>query len=443
MDKENTNVDEQQKMLTIMNELVELGKKKENVLELSEIEKVFADQGMELDDDKTEKVFEYLENKGIVAMVPESDTEDDIILDVEDEPTEEELENIEMAVPDGVSIEDPVRMYLKEIGKVPLLTAEEEKDLAMKMEAGDMEAKKRLAEANLRLVVSIAKRYVGRGMLFLDLIQEGNLGLIKAVEKLDYRKGYKFSTYATWWIRQAITRAIADQARTIRIPVHMVETINKLIRVQRQLLQELGREPYPEEIAEKMGLPVERVREIQKISQEPVSLETPIGEEEDSHLGDFIQDDNVPVPAEAAAFTLLKEQLVEVLGTLTEREQKVLCLRFGLEDGRARTLEEVGKEKPATARMTVQQLYDEYILAKENEVRYSSLVKIKNCITKGVLPTLSDKQIAKLTVKQMQEWKNETAKIGFAQTTLRNYYGEFRQMLNYAVKMGNIRKAVC
>ena len=348
MDKENTNVDEQQKMLTIMNELVELGKKKENVLELSEIEKVFADQGMELDDDKTEKVFEYLENKGIVAMVPESDTEDDIILDVDDEPTEEELENIEMAVPDGVSIEDPVRMYLKEIGKVPLLTAEEEKDLAMKMEAGDMEAKKRLAEANLRLVVSIAKRYVGRGMLFLDLIQEGNLGLIKAVEKFDYRKGYKFSTYATWWIRQAITRAIADQARTIRIPVHMVETINKLIRVQRQLLQELGREPYPEEIAEKMGLPVERVREIQKISQEPVSLETPIGEEEDSHLGDFIQDDNVPVPAEAAAFTLLKEQLVEVLGTLTEREQKVLCLRFGLEDGRARTLEEVGKEFDVT-----------------------------------------------------------------------------------------------
>ena len=348
MDKENTNVDEQQKMLTIMSELVELGKKKENVLELSEIEKVFADQGMELDDDKTEKVFEYLENKGIVAMVPESDTEDDIILDVEDEPTEEELENIEMAVPDGVSIEDPVRMYLKEIGKVPLLTAEEEKELAMKMEAGDMEAKKRLAEANLRLVVSIAKRYVGRGMLFLDLIQEGNLGLIKAVEKFDYRKGYKFSTYATWWIRQAITRAIADQARTIRIPVHMVETINKLIRVQRQLLQELGREPYPEEIAEKMGLPVERVREIQKISQEPVSLETPIGEEDDSHLGDFIQDDNVPVPAEAAAFTLLKEQLVEVLGTLTEREQKVLCLRFGLEDGRARTLEEVGKEFDVT-----------------------------------------------------------------------------------------------
>lgn len=348
MDKENTNVDEQQKMLTIMSELVELGKKKENVLELSEIEKVFADQGMELDDDKTEKVFEYLENKGIVAMVPESDTEDDIILDVEDEPTEEELENIEMAVPDGVSIEDPVRMYLKEIGKVPLLTAEEEKELAMKMEAGDMEAKKRLAEANLRLVVSIAKRYVGRGMLFLDLIQEGNLGLIKAVEKFDYRKGYKFSTYATWWIRQAITRAIADQARTIRIPVHMVETINKLIRVSRQLLQELGREPLPEEIAEELDMPVERVREILKISQEPVSLETPIGEEEDSHLGDFIQDDNVPVPAEAAAATLLKEQLGEVLDTLTDREQKVLRLRFGMNDGRARTLEEVGKEFDVT-----------------------------------------------------------------------------------------------
>ena len=349
MDKENTNVeDEQQKMLAIMSELVEIGKKKDNVVDLSDIDKAFAAKGMELDDEKTEKVFEYLENKGVVAMVPESDTDDDIILDVDDEPTEEELENIEMAVPDGVSIEDPVRMYLKEIGKVPLLTAEEEKELAMKMEAGDMDAKKRLAEANLRLVVSIAKRYVGRGMLVLDLIQEGNLGLIKAVEKFDYRKGYKFSTYATWWIRQAITRAIADQARTIRIPVHMVETINKLIRVQRQLLQELGREPYPEEIAEKMNLPVERVREIQKISQEPVSLETPIGEEEDSHLGDFIQDDNVPVPSEAAAFTLLKEQLVEVLGTLTEREQKVLCLRFGLEDGRARTLEEVGKEFDVT-----------------------------------------------------------------------------------------------
>lgn len=344
MDNKNTNGDEQQKFLEVLNALVEQAKKKENVLNFEDVEKAFSKVGVELDADKTEKVFEFLENKGIVAMVPDSSTDDDIILDVDDEPTEEELENIELAVPDGVSIEDPVRMYLKEIGKVPLLTAEEEKNLAMRMENGDMDAKKRLAEANLRLVVSIAKRYVGRGMLFLDLIQEGNLGLIKAVEKFDYRKGYKFSTYATWWIRQAITRAIADQARTIRIPVHMVETINKLIRVQRQLLQEKGREPYPEEIAEKMSLPVERVREIQKISQEPVSLETPIGEEEDSHLGDFIQDDNVPVPAEAAAFTLLKEQLVEVLGTLTEREQKVLRLRFGLDDGRARTLEEVGKE---------------------------------------------------------------------------------------------------
>jgi RNA polymerase primary sigma factor len=344
MDNKNTNGDEQQKFLEVLNALVEQAKKKENVLNFEDVEKAFSKVGVELDADKTEKVFEFLENKGIVAMVPDSSTDDDIILDVDDEPTEEELENIELAVPDGVSIEDPVRMYLKEIGKVPLLTAEEEKNLAMRMENGDMDAKKRLAEANLRLVVSIAKRYVGRGMLFLDLIQEGNLGLIKAVEKFDYRKGYKFSTYATWWIRQAITRAIADQARTIRIPVHMVETINKLIRVQRQLLQEKGREPYPEEIAEKMNLPVERVREIQKISQEPVSLETPIGEEEDSHLGDFIQDDNVPVPAKAAAFTLLKEQLVEVLGTLTEREQKVLRLRFGLDDGRARTLEEVGKE---------------------------------------------------------------------------------------------------
>lgn len=348
MDKENTNVDEQQKMLTIMNELVELGKKKENVLELSEIEKVFADQGMELDDDKTEKIFEYLENKGIVAMVPESDTEDDIILDVEDEPTEEELENIEMAVPDGVSIEDPVRMYLKEIGKVPLLTAEEEKELAMKMEAGDMEAKKRLAEANLRLVVSIAKKYVGRGMQFLDLIQEGNLGLLKAVEKFDYTKGFKFSTYATWWIRQAITRAIADQARTIRIPVHMVETITKVKKVSSQLLHETGHDPSAEEIADKLEMPAERVREIMRIAQDPVSLETPIGEEEDSHLGDFIPDDDAPAPADAASLMLLKEQLNEVLSTLTDREAKVLRLRFGLEDGRSRTLEEVGKEFDVT-----------------------------------------------------------------------------------------------
>ena len=345
---ENKNVvDEQALFLEGLAALVEKGKKKDGVLEFSEIEAQFRDK-LELDDEKSEKIIEYLEQHGIVAMVPDSDTDDDIILDVDDEPTEEELENIELSVPDGVSIEDPVRMYLKEIGKVPLLSADEEVELAKKMEEGDAEAKKRLAEANLRLVVSIAKRYVGRGMLFLDLIQEGNLGLIKAVEKFDYRKGYKFSTYATWWIRQAITRAIADQARTIRIPVHMVETINKLIRVQRQLLQELGREPYPEEIAKEMQLPEDRVREIQKISQEPVSLETPIGEEEDSHLGDFIQDDNVPVPAEAAAFTLLKEQLSEVLDTLTEREQKVLRLRFGLDDGRARTLEEVGKEFDVT-----------------------------------------------------------------------------------------------
>ncbi len=349
MDNKNTNAEDIQKFQEVLNSLVEQGKKKNNVLDFDEIDKTFTSKGVELDAEKTEKIFEFLENKGIVAMVPDSDADDEnIILDVDDEPTEEELENIELAVPDGVSIEDPVRMYLKEIGKVPLLTADEERELAKRMEEGDIDSKKRLAEANLRLVVSIAKRYVGRGMLFLDLIQEGNLGLIKAVEKFDYRKGYKFSTYATWWIRQAITRAIADQARTIRIPVHMVETINKLIRVQRQLLQELGREPYPEEIADKMNLPVERVREIQKISQEPVSLETPIGEEEDSHLGDFIQDDNVPVPAEAAAFTLLKEQLVEVLGTLTEREQKVLRLRFGLDDGRARTLEEVGKEFDVT-----------------------------------------------------------------------------------------------
>ncbi|MCI5883048.1 MAG: RNA polymerase sigma factor RpoD [Clostridiales bacterium] len=342
MKEEKNTVDDQAQFLESLNKLVELGKKKDGKLEYSDINEQFKE--MDLDGDKTEKILDYLEQNGIVAMVPEEEVDDDIILDVDDEPTEEELENIEFSVPDGVSIEDPVRMYLKEIGKVPLLSADEEVELAKKMENGDLEARKRLAEANLRLVVSIAKRYVGRGMLFLDLIQEGNLGLIKAVEKFDYRKGYKFSTYATWWIRQAITRAIADQARTIRIPVHMVETINKLIRVQRQLLQELGREPYPEEIAKEMSLPVDRVREIQKISQEPVSLETPIGEEEDSHLGDFIQDDNVPVPAEAAAFTLLKEQLSEVLGTLTDRERKVLQLRFGLVDGRARTLEEVGKE---------------------------------------------------------------------------------------------------
>ena len=392
-------------------ELLALAKKKKNVLEYQEIVDFFAD--LPLENDQLDKVLEVLEQSGIDVLRIMDDDDDvegeEIILSEEDEV---DVENIDLSVPDGISIEDPVRMYLKEIGKVPLLTAEEEIELAQKMEDGvkaaekvaelkkkleghseeekaelkkeleecseeekaelekeleecseeekaeirkqieelqeiadiGEDSKKKLAEANLRLVVSIAKRYVGRGMLFLDLIQEGNLGLIKAVEKFDYRKGYKFSTYATWWIRQAITRAIADQARTIRIPVHMVETINKLIRVSRQLLQELGREPTPEEIAEEMNMPVDRVREILKISQEPVSLETPIGEEEDSHLGDFIQDDNVPVPSDAAAFTLLKEQLVEVLGTLTEREQKVLRLRFGLDDGRARTLEEVGKE---------------------------------------------------------------------------------------------------
>lgn len=365
----------QQKLI----EILELGKKKKNMLEYEEIADFFKD--LNLDPEKFEMVIDYLEQNGIdvLKISNDDDVDDDIILDDEDEV---EVEKIDLSVPEGVSVEDPVRMYLKEIGKVPLLSADEEVELAQNMEDGAVatekinvlkgrldgaseeekaeikaeiktlqrdvdkgaDAKKRLAEANLRLVVSIAKRYVGRGMLFLDLIQEGNLGLIKAVEKFDYKKGYKFSTYATWWIRQAITRAIADQARTIRIPVHMVETINKLIRVSRQLLQELGREPSPEEIAKEMNMPVERVREILKISQEPVSLETPIGEEEDSHLGDFIKDDNVPVPADAAAFTLLKEQLEEVLGTLTEREQKVLTLRFGLEDGRARTLEEVGKE---------------------------------------------------------------------------------------------------
>ena len=330
-----------------LKELLSLAKKKKNMLEYQEISDFFKD--FPLEPEQMDKVFDFLEANGIdILRIQDNDMDDLIISDDDDlnlsEEDEVDMENIDLSVPEGVSIEDPVRMYLKEIGKVPLLSAEEEIELAKRMEEGDEAAKKRLAEANLRLVVSIAKRYVGRGMLFLDLIQEGNLGLIKAVEKFDYRKGYKFSTYATWWIRQAITRAIADQARTIRIPVHMVETINKLIRVSRQLLQELGREPQPEEIAERMDMSVDRVREILKISQEPVSLETPIGEEEDSHLGDFIQDDNVPVPAEAAASTLLKEQLVEVLGTLTEREQKVLRLRFGMDDGRARTLEEVGKE---------------------------------------------------------------------------------------------------
>ena len=363
-----------------MKELMTYASEKKNVLEYNEVTDFF--RGLPVSQRQIDKAVAVLEKSGIDVMRITDDVDvDDDIDDDEIELTEEDeidVENIDLSVPDGVSIEDPVRMYLKEIGKVPLLNAEEEVVLAKKMELGNEakeeldalmesgdieskkvqakikeleeiiddgeESKKKLAEANLRLVVSIAKRYVGRGMLFLDLIQEGNLGLIKAVEKFDYTKGYKFSTYATWWIRQAITRAIADQARTIRIPVHMVETINKLVRVSRQLLQELGREPQPEEIAERMNMPVERVREILKISQEPVSLETPIGEEEDSHLGDFIQDDNVPVPADAAAFTLLKEQLVEVLSTLTEREQKVLRLRFGLDDGRARTLEEVGRE---------------------------------------------------------------------------------------------------
>ena len=337
-----------------LTELLLKAKERKNVLNYQEIADAF--QGMPYSAEDAEKTLDFLEANGVDVLRMEENPHDDEVLMMSDDDevgVEEEddadidVENIDLSIPEGVSIEDPVRMYLKEIGKVPLLTADDEIELSKQMEMGGeigKKAQQRLAEANLRLVVSIAKRYVGRGMLFLDLIQEGNLGLIKAVEKYDYRKGFKFSTYATWWIRQAITRAIADQARTIRIPVHMVETINKLIRVSRQLLQELGREPTPEEIAKEMNMSVERVREILKISQEPVSLETPIGEEEDSHLGDFIQDDNVPVPADAAAFTLLKEQLVEVLGTLTEREQKVLRLRFGLDDGRARTLEEVGKE---------------------------------------------------------------------------------------------------
>jgi RNA polymerase primary sigma factor len=376
-------------------DLIAYGKKNKNVLDQKDVDKAFAD--MDIDDDQWEIVNNTIDSNGIVISLPdtidESPSDDELIAE-EDENENDEEKKIEIdidSMADNVNIEDPVRMYLKEIGKVPLLSADEEIVLAKKMEAGKIasmvlekqintkgtkdqlkkegikqediptikgksdeelqelidsgnEAKNSLAEANLRLVVSIAKRYVGRGMLFLDLIQEGNLGLIKAVEKFDYRKGFKFSTYATWWIRQAITRAIADQARTIRIPVHMVETINKLVRVSRQLLQDLGREPTPEEIAETMGITTERVREIIKIAQEPVSLETPIGEEEDSHLGDFIQDENVPVPADAAAFSLLQDQLQEVLNTLTPREQKVLRLRFGLDDGRARTLEEVGKE---------------------------------------------------------------------------------------------------
>ena len=327
--------------------LLEEAKKKKNVLEYQEVMNYFGQEPPV--SNQLDRLFEFLDqNKvDVIRMGTEDELDPDLFIEEEMELDEEEeidVEHLDLSVPEGVSLEDPVRMYLKEIGKIPLLGMEDEVELAKKMELGDPEARKRLAESNLRLVVSIAKRYVGRGMQFLDLIQEGNLGLIKAVEKFDYTKGYKFSTYATWWIRQAITRAIADQARTIRIPVHMVETINRLVRAQRQLLQTLGREPSPEEVAKEMELPVERVREIMKISQDPVSLETPIGEEEDSHLGDFIQDDQVTVPADAATFTLLHEQLMEVLDTLTEREQKVLRLRFGLDDGRPRTLEEVGRE---------------------------------------------------------------------------------------------------
>ena len=421
-----------------LKDLLALAKKKKNMLEYQEISDFFAD--MQLEAEQFDKILDFLEANNIdVLRITDDDSDDEILLDVDDED-EIEVEKIDLSVPDGVSIEDPVRMYLKEIGKVPLLSAEEEIELAKNMEAGAVakekiailksreekateeelaeikeeiknlqkdldagdEAKKRLAEANLRLVVSIAKRYVGRGMLFLDLIQEGNLGLIKAVEKFDYRKGYKFSTYATWWIRQAITRAIADQARTIRIPVHMVETINKLIRVSRQLLQELGREPSPEEIAAEMNMPVERVREILKISQEPVSLETPIGEEEDSHLGDFIQDDNVPVPADAAAFTLLKEQLEEVLGTLTEREQKVLTLRFGLEDGRARTLEEVGKEFNVT-RERIRQIEEEIELAKNMEA--GAVAKEKIAILKSREEKATEEELAEIKeeIKNLQK----------------------------------------
>ncbi len=348
---EETNADKKQELLNV---LLEKGRQDKNQLTYSTIADVL--ESTDLDKNQVDDLYEALMSKGI-EIVSETEPGDFELMLSEENDAEGEDElmvdesgeiDLESTIPKSIAVDDPVRMYLKEIGKVPLLTADEEIELAKRMEEGDEEAKRRLCEANLRLVVSIAKRYVGRGMLFLDLIQEGNLGLIKAVDKFDYTKGYKFSTYATWWIRQAITRSIADQARTIRIPVHMVETINKLIRVSRQLLQTYGREPTPEEIAEEMGISVDKVRKIQKIAQEPVSLETPIGEEEDSHLGDFIPDEDVPAPAEAAAFSMLKEQLVEVLDTLTEREQKVLKLRFGLEDGRARTLEEVGKEFDVT-----------------------------------------------------------------------------------------------
>ncbi len=337
---------EQQVQMTFeekLQKLAELAKIKKNVLENREILDFF--RGEILDPEKLDRIYDFLDSQHVdVLRLDEEEIEPDLFLEEEMEEEEEiAVDPMDLSVPDGISLADPIRMYLKEIGKIPLLSTEEEIELAKRMEKGDEEARKKLAEANLRLVVSIAKRYAGRGMQFLDLIQEGNLGLIKAVEKFDYRKGYKFSTYATWWIRQAITRAIADQARTIRIPVHMVETINRLIRTSRQMVQELGREPTPEELAKRLDMPAERVREIKKISQDPVSLETPIGEEEDSHLGDFIQDDNVMVPADQATFTLLHEQLMESLETLTEREQQVLRLRFGLDDGRPRTLEEVGR----------------------------------------------------------------------------------------------------
>ena len=329
-----------------LSKLLELAKSKKNVLDEKEVLDAFA--GEELTPEKLDRIYDFLDKKhvDVLKMSNDDDMDPDLFSEDEDADPEDEIdvEHIDLSVPEGIGVDDPVRMYLKEIGKVPLLSPDEEIELAKKIELGDEEAKKKLAESNLRLVVSIAKRYAGRGMQLLDLIQEGNLGLIKAVEKFDYRKGYKFSTYATWWIRQAITRAIADQARMIRIPVHMVETINRLVRTQRQLVQKLGREATPEELAKELDMPVERVREIMKISQDPVSLETPIGEEEDSHLGDFIQDNNVEVPADAATYTLLHEQLMDVLSTLTEREQKVLRLRFGLDDGRPRTLEEVGRQ---------------------------------------------------------------------------------------------------
>jgi RNA polymerase primary sigma factor len=354
MDNKNKNPEKINNKLEAEKRLLAKGKKL-GVLKYKDIMDTLEE--IDLEPVEIDEIYQKLEDSGIdiigdreddaLLIVDEEDPETDIDIDI-DKELEGDLKEEDLSIPKGISVDDPVRMYLKEIGKIPLLTGEEEIELAKRMEAGDELAKKKLAEANLRLVVSIAKRYVGRGMLFLDLIQEGNLGLMKAVEKFEYKKGFKFSTYATWWIRQAITRAIADQARTIRIPVHMVETINKLVRVQRQLVQELGRDPSPEEIGKEMNLDVERVREIMKIAQEPVSLETPIGEEEDSHLGDFIPDEDVLAPAEAATFTMLREQLIEVLDSLTPREQKVLRLRFGLDDGRARTLEEVGKEFEVT-----------------------------------------------------------------------------------------------